>query len=85
MENVYRKSIEKHGNCLKKLIAIEEMSELTKELIKEYRNESSRDNLIEELVDVQIMIDQLKIIYEEDKMLYESIYNYKIMGIKNAR
>lgn len=46
-------------------MAIEEMSELTKALLKDRRNSTDEtlDNIHEEMVDVQIMLDQLKIIF----------------------
>ena len=42
--------------------AIEEMSELQKELCKTLIGKENRDSLIEEIADVQIMLDQLKLI-----------------------
>ena len=48
-------------------MAIEEMAELTKALLKMRRDKSSGDyNVREEIVDVQIVLDQLKMIYGWD-------------------
>ena len=41
------------------LIAIEEMSELTKELCKYFRRYDRKKEIIEEVADAQIMIEQL--------------------------
>ena len=41
------------------LIAIEEMSELTKELCKYYRRYDRKKEIIEEVADAQIMLEQL--------------------------
>lgn len=46
------------------VIAIEELSELQKELTKEYRGKGNRDNILEELADVIIILKE--IIYIEE-------------------
>lgn len=45
-------------------MAIEEMSELTKEICKDFRGKLDREHLIEELADVTITIDQLMLMYK---------------------
>lgn len=45
------------------IVAIEEMSELTKELCKAQRGAQNRDHIAEEIADVEIMLEQLKLIY----------------------
>ena len=50
-----------YGYEKQKLKAIEEMSELTKAICKD-----DRENIIEELADVKIMIAQLMLIYNID-------------------
>ena len=45
------------------IVAIEEMSELTKELCKSQRGGQNRDHIAEEIADVEIMLEQLKMIY----------------------
>lgn len=55
------KSIANHyGKENQVLIAIEEMSELTKELCKYYRRYDRRREIIEEISDAEIMLEQLK-------------------------
>lgn len=44
--------------------AIEEMSELTKALLKHRQNNGSVDDIIEEIADVYIMLSQLCLIFE---------------------
>ena len=44
-------------------IAIEELSELTKELCKSKRGYTHKNHIAEEMADVLIMLEQLKIIY----------------------
>jgi NTP pyrophosphatase (non-canonical NTP hydrolase) len=62
---IYQKLIDKFGVEHQELILIEEMSELTKAIIKKRRG--LEHNIAEELADVQIMLDQLKIIYPQWK------------------
>ena len=62
--DTYKKAIETYGEKAQKLMAIEEMSELTKEICKDFRGKLNREHLIEEIVDVIITIDQLMMMYE---------------------
>lgn len=62
--NTYKKAIDLYGEKAQKLMAIEEMSELTKEICKDFRGKLDREHLIEEVADVTITIDQLMIMYE---------------------
>lgn len=61
--NILQRAIDVFGSEHQQLIAIEEMSELQKELCKRYRGMGSRDHIIEEIADVQIMLDQLMLIF----------------------
>lgn len=56
-------AIQKNGINLQKLVAIEEMAELMKEIVKDFRGENNREQIIEEIADVEIMIQQLSLIY----------------------
>lgn len=44
-------------------VAIEEMAELTKALLKDRRDSKSRADIIDEVADVSVMIEQLIIMY----------------------
>ena len=57
------KAIEKYGTDKQVLKTIEEMSELTKELCKRDGSDESFDRILEEMVDVQIMLNELFIIF----------------------
>lgn len=73
--NVLEKAIEVYGAELQKQVAIEEMSELIKEICKGFRGKDNRDNILEEIADVKIMLSQLLIMYDikvwelNDKMI----------------
>ena len=62
--DTYKQAIETYGEIAQKLMAIEEMSELTKEICKDFRGKLNREHLIEEIIDVIITIDQLIMMYE---------------------
>jgi hypothetical protein len=62
-------AIEAYGIDHQQDKCIEEMSELTKALLKyrcaenEIQKHAIRDNVLEEIADVQIMLDQMRIIF----------------------
>lgn len=45
-------------------MAIEEMSELTKELTKAIRGQEYKEAIAEEIADVRIMLEQLELIFD---------------------
>ena len=53
-----------YGKDSQVLVAIEEMSELTKELCKYFRHYDRREQIIEEVADVEIMLEQLKFLFD---------------------
>ena len=69
-ERIMRQAIETYGVQAQCDVAIEEMAELTKAIVKLRRVEDdyektqvALDNLLEEIADVDIMIDQMKIMW----------------------
>ena len=56
---ILRRAIEKYGEPLQTVVAIEECAELQKELTKALRGNLNSDHLAEEMADVQIMLWQL--------------------------
>lgn len=66
-----------YGVDSQNLIAIEEMSELTKELCKHERKFHREREIVEELADVSIMIEQLISLFNvEDKV--SEVIDYKL-------
>lgn len=53
-----------HGIRSQKMMMLEEMAELQKEICKDFRYERSNNAILEELADVLIMIEQMLIVYE---------------------
>lgn len=81
-EEIIKRAISVYGMDAQLLMAIEEMSELTKAICKEKCERGSEkwyqavDNIAEEIADVQIMLDQLRTMYsiytgsiEEQKLI----------------
>ena len=62
----YKKLIEKFGAKNQIIVAIEELSELQKELCKYLRDKTNIRNISEEIADVEIMLEQLKLIFENE-------------------
>lgn len=64
---VYKQMINKYGKKAQMLIAVEEMSELQKEILKFLRGRCNQQNIAEEMADVEIMLEQLSIMFDNKK------------------
>ena len=63
------------------MMVYEEMAELQKALCKNYRGKDNEDHIAEEIADVEIVLAQLKIIYNcEDRV--EQYHEKKLNRIK---
>lgn len=80
--DTYKKAISTYGEKAQKLVAIEEMSELTKEICKDFRGQLNREHLIEEVADVLIMLDQMLILY---KISGEEVDLMRIKKVKRLK
>lgn len=61
---ICRKVVEMFGADLQQMVAIEEIGELLQAISKRARGKDNRDNLAEEIADVEIMLEQLKHIHK---------------------
>lgn len=68
---LYQDAINFFGDLSQKVMVIEEMSELTKELCKELRDRGNVDHIAEELADVEITLAQIKLIYGIDELVQQ--------------
>lgn len=65
-DDICEKVVKRFGKTAQLIMAMEEMSELIQALSKDVRGKGSRNNISEEIADVEIMLAQLKIIYRND-------------------
>ena len=88
MENenkpIYNQAIEHYGVNSQIDIAIEEMSELTKALLKHrrYGTEDTYKDIRDELADVEICLQYIRLIYSIDDKSLEFIKNSKLDRLK---
>lgn len=80
-KSVYVKLIEKYKDK-QLIVAIEELSELQKELCKALRGKPNKEDIIEELADVLIMLDQVKIYFKIEDDEIRDIIDQKIERTK---
>ena len=69
----YKRCIDVWGEDAQIKMCIEEMSELTKELCKNWRKAKRNtpeqiDHICEEIADVQNMVDQMQLVFGEEKV-----------------
>ena len=83
MDDVLKNAIHTFGRKTQALVAVEEMAELQKEVLKNInRNEPNELKIAEEIADVEIMIEQLKLIYACEKDV-DNIKQYKLERLKS--
>ena len=82
VKNFVIKMIEKNGKNKQVLVAVEEMQELSKELLKNVnRDVENRKEILEELADVLLMSMQLITIYNIDGEEIEKVWEEKIKRV----
>lgn len=76
-------AIEKYGKEAQTVVAIEELSELQKELCKKLRVENrSNEGIVEELADVEIMLEQVRKMYNVKEIDVQKIKRYKLARLE---
>ena len=60
---VLQRALDTYGYDLQIMMVLEEMSELQKELCKYLRGKYSPANIAEEIADVEIMLEQMKMLF----------------------
>lgn len=63
------KAFKVYGKDNQKIVAIEELSELQKEISKDLRGQGNSYNMAEEIADVLIMLQQIRMIYNLDEKI----------------
>lgn len=82
MRAVLKQAIETYGADMQLTIAIEEFSELTKELCKHKRYMDNTKAIIEEMADCYIMLEQLKMIFGLGSTVIDDVIEKKIKRLK---
>lgn len=60
---VLRRVLDTYGSWAQVMMVFEEMSELQKELCKYLRGRGSFEHIAEEIADVEIMLEQMKLLF----------------------
>mgnify|MGYP004603545677 CR=1 FL=1 len=60
---VLQEALDTYGSTLQVVMVFEEMGELQKELCKYLRGRGSFDHIAEEIADVEIMLEQMKMLF----------------------
>lgn len=81
-EEIIEKAIETYGSINQCIVAMEEMAELQKELSKAIRGEAVRENIVEEIADVEIMLQQIMRVFEINKKEVLSIKKAKLTRLE---
>lgn len=66
---IYKGLINKFGKRHQLIVAIEDFSELQKEICKLLRGKSVTDDLLQEIADCEIMLEQLKFIVDKNSRI----------------
>jgi hypothetical protein len=77
---VYKKAIATWSQGSQIIITFEEMAELQKELCKCLRGEANTGHIAEEIADVEIMLGQMKLLFDIEEMV-ESYKRHKLIRL----
>ena len=82
-QKTLQKAINWYGADKQMLIAIEELSELQKAIVKWFRKptEETKSDISEEMADVYVMLKQLEIMHKNDTEVQKNI-DYKIKRLQ---
>ena len=78
-----RQALRKYGETIQLIMVVEEIAELTKEITKYFRGKDNRENIIEEVGDVYIMLEQMKIIFDISAEELEITTNKKMKRLED--
>lgn len=80
-KKIYEDALVKWGRHNQLTVAIEELSELQKEICKYFRHEGKHEDLIEETADVSIMLEQIILMFDiEDEV--KKVMEEKLQRLK---
>lgn len=74
---LYKRMLDKFGD-LQMVVAVEELSELQKEVCKAMRGKCNKEHLVEEVADVTIMIGQIMLHYAIQESEVQQVIKEKL-------
>ena len=83
MKAVLKKAIETYGADMQLNVAVEEFSELIKEICKHKRGADNTKAMIEEMADCYIMLEQMQMIFGLGSTVIPDAINKKADRLKN--
>ena len=72
-KQIYDAALGKWGAKMQATVAIEEMSEVIKEITKMLRGELNREHMAEEIADATIMLEQVRLIFNLNDLVCEKM------------
>lgn len=66
---IYETALAHYGGEMQTMVCVEEMAELMKELSKNARGEDNVKAIAEEIADVEIMLEQMKLLHGCDRLV----------------
>ncbi len=79
---VLEKAITRYGKEAQLDMCVEEMSELTKEICKYKRRNENQAEIIEEMADVYIMLEQMKMIFGISEQQINEQIDFKVARLE---
>ena len=80
--DIYMKAVQLWGEAFQRLMVIEECAELISSLCKQFRGRVTDSSVLEEAVDVQLMIQQLKYVLVDEEAWNEQM-RFKIARLES--
>lgn len=80
---ILEEAIATFGKDMQLTVAVEEFSELIKEICKSKRGRDNRNNIIEELADCYIMLEQVGIIFGIDSNDINQVIDEKLTRLES--
>ena len=78
LKAIYEAAIAKYGESKQLIKAMEELSELQQSICRVFCDRGDEDNIIEEIVDVEIMLEQVKMIFDIPEEIIEEVKMQKV-------
>lgn len=68
---IFEAAIKTYGADAQKKMLLEEMAELQKEICKNWRGQANLEKIADEMADVEIMLDQMKLIFQNGGLVQQ--------------